>query len=93
MTGTIGMNAEKSLSFQESGHLELDFPKDVEKWKPMIQAMVSYNPDERPTAQEALHMFKQAGGNKRSSSRAVSRKQKRKTGRKNRTLRVEDVRL
>lgn len=95
LTGTIGMNAEKSLSFQESGHLELDFPKDVDKWKPMIQAMVSYNPDERPTAQEALHMFKQAGGNKRSSSssRAVSRKQKRKTGRKNRTLRVEDVRL
>jgi serine/threonine protein kinase len=102
MTGTIGMNAEKSLSFQESGHLELDFPKDVDKWKPMIQAMVSYNPDERPTAQEALHMFKQAGGNKhsdhkrsKSKSKSKSKRSNRKlnTGRKNRTLRVEDVRL
>jgi serine/threonine protein kinase len=106
MTGTIGMNAEKSLSFQESGYLELDFPKNVDKWKPVIQAMVSFNPDERPSAQEALHMFKQAGGkrsdhkrsdHKRSDhklSRAVSRKRsdhKLKKGRKNRTLKIEDV--
>jgi serine/threonine protein kinase len=105
MTGTIGMNPEKSLNFQESGYLELDFPKNVDKWKPMIQAMVSFNPDERPTAEEALQMFKQAGGSKRSDhkrsdhkrsdhkrSKSKSRR-KLNTGRKNRTLRVEDVRL
>jgi serine/threonine protein kinase len=108
MTGKIGMDADKSLNFQESGYLELDFPKDVDKWKPMIQAMVSFNPDERPTAQEALNMFKQAGGKrsdckrsdcKQSDSKRSDCKRKtvkrtlRKAARKNRTLRIENVRL
>lgn len=87
MTGMIGMDADKSLSFQESGHLELNFPKGVDKWKPMIQAMVSFNPDERPTVQEALKMFKQAGGKRR------KRKTAKRATRKNRTLRLENVRL
>lgn len=58
VTKKVGMPGVMGVHFAaESNELELDFPKNTEKYKPLIQSMVLRDPAMRPTAAQALEIF------------------------------------